>query len=65
MIAQSGYCEQCGRTVRLYQDPKTNHILHLLLSILTCGLWLVVWLYKGTRAKGYYCTACGTEVVYY
>jgi hypothetical protein len=22
---------------------KTNHILHLLLSILTGGLWLVIW----------------------
>lgn len=24
---------------------KTNHILHLILSILTCGLWLIVWLF--------------------
>ena len=23
---------------------KTNHILHLILSIITAGLWLVVWL---------------------
>ena len=27
-----------------YRDPlETNHVLHLLLSVLTCGLWLPVW----------------------
>lgn len=25
------------------QKKKTNHILHLILSILTWGLWLIVW----------------------
>lgn len=25
------------------QQYKTNHILHLLLSVITGGLWLVVW----------------------
>ena len=24
--------------------PKTNHVLHLLLSVFTLGLWLPVWL---------------------
>jgi hypothetical protein len=35
---------------------KTNHILHLLLSVLTMGLWLIPWLivtanYNGERNK--------------
>lgn len=25
-------------------EYKTNHILHLLLSVLTGGLWLAIWL---------------------
>lgn len=25
------------------QKKKTNHILHLILTVLTCGLWLLVW----------------------
>ena len=25
------------------QKKKTNHILHLLLCIPTCGLWLFIW----------------------
>lgn len=30
---------------RLYAAARTNHILHLLLSIFTGGLWLVIWLF--------------------
>jgi hypothetical protein len=30
--------------VLLSQRKQTNHILHLLLSIVTGGLWLIVWL---------------------
>lgn len=26
------------------QTGGTNHVLHLLLSLFTCGLWLIVWL---------------------
>ncbi len=29
--------------VLLSQKKKTNHLLHLLLSIITGGLWLIVW----------------------
>lgn len=27
-----------------YQQPKTNHILHLLLTIFTFGFWFPIWL---------------------
>ena len=29
---------------RIIAGGKTNHILHLLLSIFTGGLWLIIWL---------------------
>lgn len=29
---------------------KVNHILHLILSVLTLGLWLIVWLLVGIGA---------------
>jgi len=29
------------------QKKKTNHILHLILSIITGGLWIVIWLLVG------------------
>jgi len=25
-------------------DQKVNHILHLILSFITCGVWMAVWL---------------------
>lgn len=25
------------------QKKSTNHILHLIMTVLTCGLWLLVW----------------------
>jgi hypothetical protein len=30
--------------VNAQQGPTTNHVLHAILSLLTCGLWLIVWL---------------------
>ena len=29
---------------RTYGEAKTNHILHLLLSLISAGIWIVVWL---------------------
>src|SRR5690625_1898396 len=29
------------------QKKRTSHVLHLILSIITCGLWLPVWLIIG------------------
>lgn len=30
--------------VMLSKKPKTSHLLHLVLSIITAGVWVVVWL---------------------
>lgn len=27
-----------------YQPVKTNHLLHLLVTMFTCGLWFPVWM---------------------
>jgi hypothetical protein len=37
-------------------DERTNlragqHILHLLLTVLTCGLWLPVWIIRSIRGN--------------
>lgn len=40
--------EELQRQVLLQQvGPKTNHLVHLVLTLLTGGLWLVVWLFTG------------------
>lgn len=35
----------------LVQDRKVNHILHLVLSILTAGIWIIVWVFVVARSK--------------
>ena len=38
------YCKTCKKsTVQIKQKP--NHILHLLLSLVTFGIWLIVWFF--------------------
>jgi hypothetical protein len=43
--------------------PKINHVLHLILTLVTLGLWSLVWLTLGiiSSAKGFRCTQCGTK----
>ena len=53
-------CKTCGRpTPHLVDRP--NHILHLLLSVVTLGLWLIVWLLIGAGEKKAICTVCGSK----
>lgn len=42
--------------------PSPNHVLHLLLSIVTAGLWLIVWLVIATGGH-FTCGECGTRVL--
>ncbi|MGH7531008.1 MAG: hypothetical protein ACREMN_11550 [Gemmatimonadales bacterium] len=53
-------CKSCGKpTLHLVQRP--NHILHLLLSVFTAGLWLIVWVLVSMGEKKASCTVCGTR----
>jgi hypothetical protein len=56
----SAYCHVCGRQ-SLFQKPRINHVLHLILSIVTLGLWLFVWAILGIINSGKQprCTTCG------
>lgn len=59
---KGAFCPHCQKQV-MAQGTKPNHILHVILSLVTLGLWLPVWLVI-TLAKsgGYRCTQCGTRV---
>lgn len=53
-------CRTCGKpTLHLIERP--NHILHLLLSVLLLGLWLIVWFLVTLGEKKAACTVCGTR----
>jgi len=49
-------CPSCRKnTVHLQQVP--NHIFHLILTVLTGGLWLVIWVFQSSTTPK--CTVCG------
>ncbi len=39
------------------------HVVHALISLFSCGLWLLVWLFHAMSASGpWRCTSCGADV---
>ena len=41
-----------SRAVRADRRKRPNHVLHLLLTLITAGLWLPVWLLIAMRSAG-------------
>jgi hypothetical protein len=58
VLAGSGYCPYCREEVMVAcsADPK---LLHLALTLLTGGLWAIVWLYYQFRVHACVCCQCG------
>lgn len=79
--SMQAYCNQCNanvlaqRQVEEIEISKTNHILHLLLSIFTGGIWIPMWILIaitgsfanavraliGAPLSYWHCTKCGRE----
>ncbi len=57
----SGYCSHCDKNV-LCRAQTPNHILHLILSIVTSGVWLIIWAILCIRAKEWHCSQCGHKI---
>ena len=52
-------CAKCSKKT-LHIEQRINHILQLLLSIVTAGLWLIVWILLAFfHDKKTQCTICG------
>ena len=57
-----GYCRHCNKNV-MTQKNTPNHLLHLILSVFTLGLWVIVWLLLILgHIGGSRCTECGHKV---
>ena len=56
------WCPECKKHV-LAVRPKTDSTPNLLLSVLTMGLWLIVWACTADLGKKrpHQCPACGTR----
>jgi ribosomal protein S27AE len=55
------HCMNCNGSV-LAQRKGTNHILHLILTIITGGLWAIVWIALAIKFGGWLCPRCGMQV---
>lgn len=46
---------QTATTAQLLKGKPTNHVLHLILSLITLGIWLIVWvlvaIFAGQKQK--------------
>jgi hypothetical protein len=58
----SAYCPHCERR-QLAIGTTPNHVLHLILTCITLGLWAIVWVaVAAAKVGGYRCAKCGTSV---
>jgi hypothetical protein len=58
MQESSGYCRGCQKHVMI-RRPTASHLLHLLLTLITMGLWLPIWVLSAVQFGGWRCTVCG------
>ena len=59
----SRFCSNCNKQV-LARKKGTNHILHLLLTLLTGGLWLIIWILCAivNGLGSWRCSFCGQKI---
>jgi ribosomal protein S14 len=53
------FCKRCGRPTPHVQ-PATHHVFHLLMCVLTLGLWVGIWVLAGVaNSSQRTCAVCG------
>ncbi|VGO14779.1 hypothetical protein PDESU_03348 [Pontiella desulfatans] len=60
MKTQRFFCKDCNE-YRKCEGRTPSHILHLLLSIITGGIWLIVWLILLLKPQAWHCATCGSR----
>ena len=53
-------CKTCKKPTLHIRD-RPNHVLHLMLSVLTLGAWPVIWLFLSLFSGPPACTICGRD----
>jgi len=50
-VQRQKFCKKCKRlTIHTFDQP--SHVLHLLLTLCTFGIWLIVWALCGVEGLG-------------
>ena len=57
---KSGYCGYCEKQVAC--QKQCNHALHIILSLLTGGFWLIIYLFV-VILSSFRCPFCGKKVI--
>jgi hypothetical protein len=52
-----GSCRRCGLV--LARRSGTNHVLHFLITIFSCSLWIPFWIMISLKFGGWQCPICG------
>lgn len=52
------HCKICGTKTK-HSRKGTSHILHLLLSILSAGVWIPIWILAAIFKDHWQCDTCG------
>jgi hypothetical protein len=55
------FCANCDKNV-LAVRPGTSRLRQLGLTVLTLGLWSIVWLVDAFRRPGWRCSVCDRQV---
>lgn len=55
------WCDDC-QDWQAAVSPGPNHILHLLLTLVTGGIWIIVWIFAGL-VSDFRCRECGSGAV--
>ena len=61
MKISTGDCHKCGTGVKIVARP-VNHILHLILSVVTLSIWIFVWLFLCMIGSDWKCDKCGGSI---
>lgn len=55
------HCRACQRNVLATRNGP-NHVAHLLVSIVTAGIWIPFWIILSVFPPGWMCSQCGAKV---
>lgn len=59
-VSTRKFCPDCNQN-RLFEKSGTNNILHLLLSVITVGCWIPIWILCAVlnAFRPFRCQSCG------
>jgi hypothetical protein len=55
------YCKDCETIVKAENTKEISHMLHIFLTIITGGLWIVVYGFILGSGPKYTCSSCGSK----